>query len=462
MLVWNCSQLLCIANRKMKPSEMFYFLRPILLVIFSLLFLEPVQATDYFLSPDGSDMNTGTSKSDPWQTLDRINRVHLEPDDRVLLKGGRIFTGSLVLDEEDRGTVSAPIVITSYDGDRAMVVTEVGSGVLARNTAGVAISNVDFMAGRGSGLTTTGLEFYSDSDSHVLLEGIWIHNVDVSGFGRDGVSIGGWNGANGFRHIWIENARVHHNGLNGLTTYGEQPFAIEDVHLKQVVAHDNNGSLDAKPNSGSGIILGSVRGGTVEMCLAYNNGASGNAGIGIWAYASSHIIMRYNESHNNHTAGDADGSGFALDGGMTDSVMEFNYSHDNDGSGFALNQYAGATLWARNAVRNNISINDGRRNSYGGIQVWSGERPLKDAMIEQNVVIVGPAFDGTPSALVFRGATENFTFGSNAFFSFRHSSLLPTFTSQAGASFFQNRCWTNDSVSRDVVSALCESLYALR
>ena len=46
-----------------------------------------------------------------------------------------------------------------------------------------------------------------------------------------------------------------------------------------------------------------------------------------------------------------------------DSVMQYNYSHDNDGAGYLLGQFTGGRPWGRNIVRNNISQNDARNNS---------------------------------------------------------------------------------------------------
>ena len=95
-----------------------------------------------------------------------------------------------------------------------------------------------------------------------------------------------------------------------------------------------------KPHSGSGIILGNVDGGTIEWSRAYDNGRLGNAGVGIWTHDSTRILIQYNESFDNHTSGDADGGGFDLDGGVTHSIMQHNYSHDNDGAGYGLFEYA--------------------------------------------------------------------------------------------------------------------------
>lgn len=82
---------------------------------------------------------------------------------------------------------------------------------------------------------------------------------------------------------------------------------------------------------------------------------------GIWAWDSNNILLQFNESYANRTIG-VDGDGFDFDGGVTNSVMQYNYSHDNDAAGFLLAQYAFAPQAMKNIViRYNISENDCRR-----------------------------------------------------------------------------------------------------
>ena len=82
-------------------------------------------------------------------------------------------------------------------------------------------------------------------------------------------------------------------------------------------------------------------------------------------------MIQFNESHHNRTGSSKDGGGFDLDGGMTNSVVQYNYSHDNDGAGYLLAQFEGARPLYGNVVRYNLSVNDSRRNRYGGIHLWS-------------------------------------------------------------------------------------------
>jgi hypothetical protein len=77
-------------------------------------------AVDYYVdSVAGSDSNSGTSISQPWKTLDKVNLVNLEPGDTVNLKAGSSFTTGdyqtvLVFMPEDSGTTVQPVTVRSY------------------------------------------------------------------------------------------------------------------------------------------------------------------------------------------------------------------------------------------------------------------------------------------------------------------------------------------------------------
>ena len=47
----------------------------------------------YYVSPTGSDSNSGLSSSTPWQTVTKVNNTVLHPGDTVLFQGGQTFSG---------------------------------------------------------------------------------------------------------------------------------------------------------------------------------------------------------------------------------------------------------------------------------------------------------------------------------------------------------------------------------
>jgi hypothetical protein len=384
-------------------------------------FVSPAVAADYYVSAGGSDANAGTTASAPWRTLARVNAVVLRPGDRVLLRAGDTFAGGLSLDSGDTGTASAPIAIASYGSGRATIHAGTGSGIFAYNTSGVAIAN---LAITGAGAASSGISFYTDLPGDAQLPFVRIDNVEVSGFGRDGVEIGAWNGRAGFSDVRVTNTAIHHNGRNGLFTYAQLPNAHRQVYVGHVRAYENPGTPGAGSNTGSGIVLASVDGGTIERSVAHDNGRlcdSVGGPVGIWTYDSTRVTIQHNESYRNRTAAGWDGGGFDLDQNVSDSVLQYNYSHDNDGAGFLLAQSLTNDVHARNVVRFNISQNDGRANSYGGIEVWGR---VVSAEIYNNTVFMSPAAAGTPRAVRLwnAGATDRFVSGVH----FRNNIFITT------------------------------------
>ena len=382
---------------------------PMLVCLVSLL-ASPSFAADYYVSSGGSDSNPGTSAASAWRTLDRVSAVALKPGDKVLLRSGDTFMGTLSLGTDDHGSPTAPITITSYGPGRAAIYAGQGAGIFAYNTSGIAIAN---LAIAGAGQTASGISFYTDLSGDVRLPFIRIDAVEVSGFGRDGIEIGAWNGRSGFSDVRVTNSRVHHNGRSGLFTYAQLPNVHQQVYIGHVRAYENPGTPGASSNTGSGIVLASVSGGTIERSVAHDNGRlcdSVGGPVGIWTYDSTRVTIQHNESYRNRTGAYWDGGGFDLDQNVSDSIVQYNYSHDNDGAGYLLAQSLTTNDHARNVVRFNISQNDGRANSYAGIEVWGR---VVSAEIYNNTVFVSPAASGSPRAIRVwnAGAANGFVSG---------------------------------------------------
>lgn len=356
----------------------------------------PAYATDYYISRSGNDANAGTSSTAPWQSLARMNSVRLLPGDRVLLRGGDVFTGGLTFDAGDAGSSTAPIAITSYGTGRATITAGTGAGIYVYDSGGYAISNLALV---GAGGAASGIVLYSDLPADAKLSYVRIDAVDVSGFGRDGIEIGAWNNYAGFRDVRITNTSAHGNARTGIFVYAQLPGSHEQVYVGHSRAYDNPGIATATSNTGSGIVLSGVNGGTIERSVAHGNGRLCTAvggPVGIWTYDSNAVVIQHNESYGNHTASSADGGGFDLDQNVSNSVLQYNYSHDNDGAGYLLAHAPANDTHRGNVVRYNISQNDGRKNSYAGIEVWG--RTI-DADVYNNTVFVSPPPSGSPSAV---------------------------------------------------------------
>jgi hypothetical protein len=83
-----------------------------------------ITGTTYYVSPDGSDANSGTSPEQAWKTIARANQAALKPGDGVLFEGGATFSDNTLMPNAS-GTAGAPIVFGSYGNGQATIATGV-------------------------------------------------------------------------------------------------------------------------------------------------------------------------------------------------------------------------------------------------------------------------------------------------------------------------------------------------
>ncbi|MDZ7959636.1 MAG: right-handed parallel beta-helix repeat-containing protein [Aulosira sp. DedQUE10] len=369
----------------------------------------------YYISPLGNDLNLGTSPASAWRTINKVNNSNFRPGDRILFQGGAIFKGNLMFDANDSGTAINPIIISSYGRGRATINAEKETGINIHNTAGYYISNLNVF---GSGSSTNrgdGINFYNDLAGNVKLEKIALNNVEVSGFGNYGIAIGGWNQQSGYRNVRVTNVLTHDNRKAGLITYAQMLNVNQNIYVAYVRAYNNLGIPQDSIPTGSGIVLGSVNTGVIEHSVAHNNGAlnnSPNGPVGIWTYDSTNITIQYNESYKNRTGGTADGDGFDLDQNVSNSVVQYNFSHDNDGAGFLLSQGADNLNHTGNTIRYNISQNDARKLNYGGIHIFG---QVRNAEIYNNTVFMEAGSIGSPSTVLIYNPVNSVHFRNNIF-----------------------------------------------
>lgn len=364
----------------------------------------PVYYYTYYVSPSGSNSAAGTSPSRAWRTLSKASSVILRPGTRVLLQGGQKFTGELELSRADAGSASHPVLIGSYGRGRATIVERKSNAISINNTAGVVIQDLSIV-GRGQAFTYgLGIGAYSSMTGTSRLDGLVIQDVSISGF-VDGISIGG-TGPAGFANVLVSDSRLSGNLDNGLMTWGpafdpaKQNYANENVRVQHVTATGNRGDPHLLAhNTGSGIVLGSVRDGEITWSTAYANGGhegSHQGPDGIWAYDSAHIAIEHNLSYQNHTNDATDGDGFGLDQNTSDSVMQYNLSYRNDGAGYLLYTSLDNGAQNHNVVRFNISSADVRDGNgyYGGISVLGF---VQNSAVYQNTVIMAPQAGQAPA-----------------------------------------------------------------
>ena len=416
-------------------------------------------ATDYHVSAQGDDAASGTTPRQAWRTLARAAQQSLVPGDRLLLRGGDTFTGSLTLTsqgdaghEQDKAdtlqrkagadnaaangsakpdpasagarndssisdkTKARLLTLGSYGRGRATIEAQAGTAVTIQNAGGWRVTSLILRGGGRTANRGSGLVFRNTRPGNVRYDMLRINDIEASGFGQHGILIEGDasdKSQSGYKDVRITRCAAHDNAYTGIYVTGVYDtkttrYANADVYVGHCTAYDNTGDPQYLENhSGSGIFLQDVDGGIIERCVARNNGAlcacKAGGPIGIWAAGANNIVIQYCESHHNHTGEQSlDGGGFDFDGGVTNSVLQYNYAHDNDGAGYLIYSYPNAPYTFRgNLVRYNISQNDGRRHHYAGIYVGGD---VRECSIFNNTVFISPSPNAEPCALIAGGA----------------------------------------------------------
>jgi hypothetical protein len=353
-------------------------------------------ASTYYVSSAGNDANEGTSQSTAWKTIARVNKTRFQPGDKILFEGSSTFSGGIYLRASTAGTSSKPIIFSSFGKGTATITSGDSYGFYAYNTAGIELRRLSFAGSGRLSNTNSGIIFYTDSlNTH--LQYLRLDSVEASGYRASGINIGSWKGTSGYADVRITNSQAHDNGEAGISSYAESLKAHSNWYIADTKAYNNSGRADiTTTHTGNGIVVSGINGVLIERCEAYNNGwlnANPSGGpVGIWGWCCNNLVIQNSESHHNRSGLAHDGGGFDIDGGCTNSTMQYNYSHDNDGAGYLIAQYPGAPPLTDVIIRYNISENDARRYGQGAIAVWSSgsNGGIQRAAIYNNIVYLTP------------------------------------------------------------------------
>ena len=337
----------------------------------------PASATTYYVSPSGSDSNNGTSTLSPWQTITEVNSAHFVPGDSVLFQGGQTFTGALVFSYATNipaSSVTSPITMGSYGTGAAEILSNTtgsySAAITVNGVNGLQVTGLTLLGGGGTS-PTTWIGVYILNQSGKSISAVTVTNCDISNFaGTSGsqtaeVYVSGYYGA--LDTINITNNQLH--GANGVgSTDSNGIYGIGNGQDITNVTYSGNtvynlGGLSS--NTGGGIVANDVNGGFLQYNIVHDvggNSTSCGGPAGVWTYASNNITIQFNEVYKvepiSYAAG-CDWDAYDLDGGVSNSVVQYNYSHNNFGT--ALLAYVatvGGHAWGNNVYRYNISEND--------------------------------------------------------------------------------------------------------
>lgn len=388
----------------------------------------------YYVHPGGNDSLSGLSESEAWRTVGQVNRHSLQPGDKVLFYGGFAFNGTLRLRGVPEIDSLHPTCIGSYGKGLATINGDSTLGIWVDSCENIAIKGLKICgSGRKTGNQSDGLHISNS-------RGIVADSLEVWGFQHSGVAV--------FKcqNVRLTRIDAHDNGFAGIHVFGTtiwdtSAYDNKGIYIGHCRATNNPGDPTVLNNhSGNGILASSVSGGVIEFCEASENGWDmpwkGNGPVGIWIWDCTRCTIRYCISHHNKTApGAADGGGFDLDGGVSNSTITCCLSYWNQGAGIGLFEFGAGKAWRNNTIQNNLSINDGT-NGPGSLAIWKGEAggSISNCHICQNTFI-----NEKGANLHLMSNLDGFVFSYNLFV--YSGNLITSASKLVNEQFQQNQYW---------------------
>ncbi len=353
------------------------------------------QSSTYFVdSQSGSDANDGKSGAHPWRTLDKLNATIFQPGDSIVLKAGSTWEGQLW--PKGSGSADQPIRLGSYGSGAKPLIHADGKfedALLLRNQEYWEVQDLELTNSAPIKATRRGvhlaLQDFGEAH-HLVVRHMSIHDVsgrdDAKNNGAITFTSDGEKTPSRFVDVVIEDNTIHHVDRNGISSWSDRWERSKWFPSLVVVVRGNH--LD--DIGGDGIMIAVTDGALIERNVVGNvNQRSDGYNIAIWSWSADNTTIQFNEAYG--TKGERDGEGFDSDWNSRNTIIQYNYSHDNDG-GFLLicnegGEPASASVGnVTTIVRYNISQNDRHR----GIAL-SG--PVQDTRIYNNTFYIGKSLN---------------------------------------------------------------------
>jgi hypothetical protein len=328
-------------------------------------------ATTYYVSPAGSDSNSGTSPSTPIQTLGRASGLQLNPGDQVLLQRGATFSGKLAVWKS--GTAGAPITVSAYGSGAKPVVTgdclEVGGSYITMTDFTVSNCTVAGIWSDGTGNVITNVEATHN-----------IHGIDVGEHAQNNKVL---------RNYLHNNDRMAPNTPGAFDDYGAVGVVVQGDNTEVAYNNINDNwapSADFGTDGSAVEIYGGI--GTLVHHNTANNNRTftelGNNRSADTTYAYNQVTSSLKDTEFLITRGDAD-----YFGPVRGTVAVNNSVKLTGSNSLGFSCYAGCTP-AYFLLYNNVLDVAGRigylegtmsggnnvywRGSMGGLQLMNGDR----------------------------------------------------------------------------------------
>jgi len=342
-----------------------------------------ISAKNYYFNPESKSAKSDGSFNHPFQDLNKLSSLKLNPGDSILLASGTISRGSVVL-MNIQGSADQPIVISSYNlgGQPAGKLATIDAkgfpnGILLENCSHIDVTNLMITASAGGMKTLDGktpemrcgvLVQTTKPGNYGQIELIGLQVKDIfyeePGFIRGNAEVNSANGTQrygwGIRFInntdgaLLQDLKVMSCEITN-TAHTGLKFTAKGHGIENITVSDNRVTETGGPGMQmSGVKNGLVKGNYINSSGSNNDSRKWGRGSGLWTWGTTNVVIENNSFLNANGPGDS--AGCHIDFNCSDVVVQYNLSVNNAGGFCEIlgNNY-------NCAYRYNISVNDGYR-----------------------------------------------------------------------------------------------------
>lgn len=359
--------------------------------------------TYYIDSIDGENSNSGISKDNPLKSLSALENIKINPGDRILLKRGSTFWEEFEITAE--GTKERPIIIGSYGNEEENLPRIIGNdgslyAVKIFNSNYLTLQDIEIInTGKKTIPGRTGLRIECKDygiSNNITIDNVTVRDVNGSLVKNDGGGSGiliinsGDSILSRFDNLKIENCHILRCSRNAIIWNGYYDRRKWFPNRNAVI---RNNLIEGVPGDGIVPI------GCDSTLIEYNIMRDcpdvlpmTEAAAGIWPWSCDNTTIQFNEVSEHKAPWDA--QGFDADYNCNNTVIQYNYSHDNYGglvlvcnNGFDKDYNTGNN---NSIIRYNISIGDGirpketRQGMFSPAMHIAGS--VNNTIIERNIV----------------------------------------------------------------------------
>lgn len=370
----------------------------------------------------GNDTNSAESPLHAWKTLEKINSEYFVPGDSILFKCDGIWEGQLAV--KGSGSPGKPIVIGSYDSGSKPLIN--GAGLIPNTMQFNGQHHLEIqdlhITNFGSAVDFRRAIYYQAEDLGVI-EHIYLRRLEISDV--NGVMDGDISKNNGgiffeisgsakstyFDTLVIEDCYIHDVDRTGISNQSSWENRTLTTNTNWVPSRHMIIRRNVFERTGANALIVRVADNPLMEHNLFTHCGIKGSGNACFSFNTDAAVWQYNEAcYTKYNSGDEDAGGFDSDYKSTNTLIQYNYSHDNEWGAALVTGGPTGGFNDGTVMRYNLFVN----NKHHAIKT-SGR--ATNTMIYNNTIYNRPSMTGITAIWHFswQGYSSNTSYYNNIF-----------------------------------------------